>query len=58
MAVNTHFDHIGVEARTKSALLIIEKIKEIVGNQPAVLTGDFNVSESGMPIKPLPPMNL
>lgn len=45
MAVNTHFDHIGVEARTKSALLIIEKIKEIVGKQPAVLTGDFNVSE-------------
>lgn len=25
MAVNTHFDHVGVEARTKSALLIIEK---------------------------------
>lgn len=45
MAVNTHFDHVGVEARTKSALLIIEKIKEIVGEQPAVLTGDFNVSE-------------
>ncbi len=45
MAVNTHFDHVGTEARRKSALLIIEKIKEIVGDQPAVLTGDFNVSE-------------
>ena len=45
MAVNTHFDHVGVEARRKGALLIIDKIKEIVGNQPAVLTGDFNVSE-------------
>lgn len=45
MAVNTHFDHVGTEARTKSALLIIDKIKEIVGERPAVLTGDFNVSE-------------
>lgn len=45
MAINTHFDHVGTEARTKSALLIIEKIKEIAGDSPAVLTGDFNVSE-------------
>lgn len=45
MAVNTHFDHVGIEARKNGALLIIEKIKEIVGDQPAVLTGDFNVSE-------------
>lgn len=46
MAVNTHFDHIGTEARKNGALLIIEKIKEIVGDQPAVLTGDFNVNEA------------
>lgn len=45
MAVNTHFDHVGVEARKNSALLIIEKIKEIVGSEPAILTGDFNVSD-------------
>ena len=45
MAVNTHFDHVGVEARRKGALLIIEKIKEIVGDRPAVLTGDFNVDD-------------
>lgn len=45
MAVNTHFDHVGTVARTQSALLIIDKIKEIVGDQPAVLTGDFNVSD-------------
>lgn len=45
MAVNTHFDHVGVEARKNSALLIIEKIKEIVGGEPAVLTGDFNVND-------------
>ena len=45
MAVNTHFDHVGTEARRNSALLIISKIKEIVGCEPAVLTGDFNVSD-------------
>lgn len=46
MAVNTHFDHVGVTARRESALLIIKKIKEIVGDRPAVLTGDFNVNEA------------
>lgn len=46
LAVNTHFDHVGVEARRQSALLIIEKIKEIVGEHPTMLTGDFNVSDS------------
>lgn len=45
MAVNTHFDHVGVEARKQSALLIIDKIREIVGDRPAVLTGDFNVTD-------------
>mgnify|MGYP004451029705 CR=1 FL=1 len=45
MAVNTHFDHVGVEARRNAALLIIDKIKQIVGEQPAVLTGDFNVND-------------
>lgn len=45
MAVNTHFDHIGTEARRQSALLIIKKIKEIVGGRPAVVTGDFNVND-------------
>jgi len=45
MAVNTHYDHVGKLARKESSLLIIRKIKEIVGNQPAVLTGDFNVTD-------------
>ncbi len=45
MAINTHFDHVGVEARKNAAFLIIEKIKEIVGEEPAVLTGDFNVGD-------------
>ena len=45
MAVNTHFDHVGVEARKQSALLIIKKIREIVGTKPAVVTGDFNITD-------------
>ena len=45
MTLNTHLDHIGKESRKQSALLIIEKIKEIVGNQPAIVTGDFNVTD-------------
>lgn len=39
---NTHFDHIGVEARKHSAELIVQRIKSLVGNQPYVLMGDLN----------------
>lgn len=45
MAVNTHFDHVGVTARRESAKLIMRKIQDIVGDRPAVVTGDFNVTE-------------
>lgn len=39
---NTHFDHRGQAARENSAHLIVKKIKEIAGDSPVVLTGDFN----------------
>ena len=39
---NTHFDHRGEAARENSSKLIVKKIKEIAGNTPVVLTGDFN----------------
>ena len=39
---NTHFDHIGEQARVESAALIRRKIAEIAGTQPWVLLGDFN----------------
>ena len=45
MGVNTHFDHVGVVARREAALLIIDRIKDIVGDKPAVVTGDFNVND-------------
>jgi len=43
---NTHFDHRGVEAREKSAALIAQKISEIAGDTPVILTGDFNAAPS------------
>ncbi len=46
---NTHFDHIGEQAREQSASLILKKIADIAGNAPVVLTGDFNVTEDQQP---------
>lgn len=39
---NTHFDHIGVQARKESSALILRKIAEIAGGRPVILSGDFN----------------
>lgn len=44
--MNTHFDHVGVEARRESAKLILEKAKELANDLPIILTGDFNVDET------------
>lgn len=48
---NTHFDHIGVMAREKSAELIVSKMKDInVDNLPVVLMGDLNLTPDETPI--------
>ena len=48
---NTHFDHQGVVARKKSALLILKKISEIAQRkEPVVLTGDFNLTPEEKPL--------
>ncbi len=39
---NVHFDHQAKVARPESAKLILAKIAAIAGNQPVILTGDFN----------------
>ena len=42
--VNTHLDHIGVEARIKGLQLVVDTIARMnKENLPVVLTGDFNV---------------
>lgn len=43
---NTHFDHVGVQARKESARLILKKINEIAGTGAVILTGDFNVDQT------------
>jgi endonuclease/exonuclease/phosphatase family metal-dependent hydrolase len=49
---NTHFDHIGTEARLKSAELILEKIEELNQKKlPVILTGDFNLTPETAPIQ-------
>jgi len=50
-AFNTHFDHIGKIARRESAKILLLKVKEISGNTPAVITGDFNAVPADEPIQ-------
>lgn len=42
---NTHFDHVGVQARDESSKLIISKIKELtLPEDVVILSGDFNTT--------------
>ena len=43
---NLHMDHVGIVARRESAKLVVRKIREIAGDAPVVLTGDFNVDQN------------
>ena len=49
---NLHMDHRGVEARKQSAMLVMERIKMMCGNQSYILLGDFNVDQFN-PIYPM-----
>jgi len=52
LALNTHLDHEGNIAREKSAILILQKIKEINREElPVVLTGDFNLCPDSKPVQ-------
>lgn len=44
LVFNTHYDHIGVQARIESAKLIKQKIQEIAPKLPVIYTGDLNVT--------------
>ncbi len=49
---NTHFDHVGDEARKEAAKLIFDKIKELNDDKlPVILTGDFNLTPDTDPMK-------
>lgn len=40
--LNTHFDHMGSEARLQSAALIKRRLNALADNLPVIVTGDFN----------------
>lgn len=46
---NLHMDHRGVVARREGAKLVLSKIKELCGDEPYILTGDFNVDQYSEP---------
>ncbi len=50
---NTHFDHQGPKARQESARLLLQKVAEISGAFPAVVTGDFNARPDDPPMRML-----
>lgn len=43
---NAHYDHQGVQARKESSKLILQRIKEIVNDEPVIFTGDLNGSQT------------
>ena len=52
--VNTHLDHVGVEARTKGLALILERIESMnKAGLPLILSGDFNVTPDDKTLAPL-----
>lgn len=43
---NLHMDHVGVQARSESAKLVLKKMQELPQQVPVILTGDFNVDQN------------
>lgn len=52
---NTHFDHVGQDARVQSARLILEKIRTLTAkkNHRVILMGDFNLTPDEQAISTL-----
>jgi len=51
---NTHFDHKGKTAREESAILLVDRIQEIAGNDlPVFITGDFNALIGNSILEPI-----
>lgn len=53
IVMNTHFDHIGKQARIESAKLLKQKARDLAGKLPLILTGDFNLVPESEAIKTL-----
>lgn len=50
-ALNTHLDHVGVAARREGVGLILDKVNELSGGLPVIVTGDFNAEPESDVIK-------
>ncbi len=48
---NSHFDHLGPEARDVAAHILVQSVREIANGMPAFCTGDFNCNESSSPYR-------
>lgn len=49
LVINTHFDHMGAEARKQSAAIIKNKATELSPEVPVIITGDFNCTPEEEP---------
>jgi endonuclease/exonuclease/phosphatase family metal-dependent hydrolase len=50
---NTHFEAFGRRARAESARLLCDRMEQIAGSLPCVVTGDFNTSPDSVPYRTL-----
>lgn len=48
--LSVHFDHEGQVARRQSALLVLQRVKQLAGPLPIVCMGDFNATPDSEPI--------
>ena len=46
VVVNTHFDHVGGEARRQSARLLVDRALALADGAPLVVTGDVNAADT------------
>lgn len=49
--LNTHFDHVGKEARRQSAILLKKQIAVLSSGLPTIVTGDLNCMRADPPYK-------
>jgi endonuclease/exonuclease/phosphatase family metal-dependent hydrolase len=56
--INTHFDHVSDSARLMSSGVLLEKVRELSGDQQFIITGDFNAEPGSLAIDRMEEGNL
>jgi len=49
--INTHFDHISDSARLMSSGVLLEKVRELAGDNDFIITGDFNALPGSLAVE-------